>query len=129
MPASLQNEQPNLDSEDTLEEQANKIRREALLPAVSLGRYEEAYRKFNEWRTEKFPDAAPNQNMMLVYLKFLSATLAASSLWTIYSMLKRQFMASFIYLFYFYCCFYFGLVWSGLVLFRFSFLLFFKSFK
>jgi hypothetical protein len=80
--------------EGTLNEQANKIRCEALLPTISQARYEEAFRKFMDWRQENYPSDEVNENALLVYLKHLSETFAPSSLWTVYSMLKRQMLVS-----------------------------------
>ena len=81
-------------AEISLQEQAATIRREALLPTVSLVRYEEAFCKFIEWPNENHQTSLPDENMLLVYLKYKSCTLAPSSLWSLFSMLKRQFMVS-----------------------------------
>ena len=83
---------PGTDAIYSLEERANKIRSEALLPVVSQARYEEAYRKFLDWKSKLFTSNVPDENMLLVYLNQLSLSMAPSSLWTIFSMLKRQFL-------------------------------------
>jgi hypothetical protein len=80
----------------TIIERATKIRRTALLPALSAPRYDNAWGKFIEWKRNQVGELCePNEEMLLVYLDDLSDQFAANSLWTIYSMLKRQMLVSF----------------------------------
>jgi hypothetical protein len=76
----------------SLEEEADLIWREALLPAKSLARYEDVFAKFCKWQKSKYSTDEPNENMLLVNLKEKSESLMPTSLWSMYSMLKRQFL-------------------------------------
>lgn len=67
-------------------EKAN-IATEKLLPEKSRERYNFAYSKFMNWRTNHNIKSF-SENVMLAYFEELSATMKASSLWTIYSMLR-----------------------------------------
>jgi hypothetical protein len=77
----------------SIEAKASQIIRGRLLPILSQVRYQDAWAKFMEWkeRLDEKP-STPDENMLLVYLDELSNSFAPSSLWTIYSMLKRQMM-------------------------------------
>ena len=79
----------------SITERAFKVRRTALLPSVSGYRYDDAWKKFLQWKdSQTEPVSIPNEEMLLVYLDDISEQFAASSSWTIYSMLKRQFLVS-----------------------------------
>jgi hypothetical protein len=83
-----------LEESDTLEQLASKIRKEALLPAKSLARYEEAWAQFLSWKDSKYSTESMDENALLVYLDSLKDRFAPSSLWTVFSMLKRQYMVN-----------------------------------
>lgn len=75
----------------TVWDRASEIRTSALLPSVSSSRYEDAWSKFMAWKGGlQDVNADPDESMLLVYLDHLSTCFAPSSLWTTYSMLKRQ---------------------------------------
>jgi hypothetical protein len=79
-----------------IDQRASKIRKTALLPTISMDRYEEAWAKFVRWKSEHAGEVEiPTENMLLVYFDHLSKTLAASSLWTTFSMVKKQMQVSF----------------------------------
>jgi hypothetical protein len=91
MPTHAPTDQSRYHPTESLDERASKIRRTALLPSTSGPRYEEAWTKFMEWKaTVAEATSEPTQEMLLVYLDHLSDRFASSSLWTIYSMLKKQ---------------------------------------
>jgi hypothetical protein len=76
-------------------ERASKVRRTALLPSISAQRYDDAWTKFLLWKDNQTDSGSiPNEEMLLVYFDDISEQFAASSLWTIYSMLKRQMLVS-----------------------------------
>ena len=78
-------------SGESITERASKVRRLALLPSVSGARYDDAWTKFLQWKDIQIgASSVPNEEMLLVYFDELSENFASSSLWTIYSMLKRQ---------------------------------------
>lgn len=75
----------------SIQARASEIRAAALLPSLSAQRYEDAWSKFMAWR-ETLTDARdePDDNLLLVYAHHLSSSLAPTSLWTTFSMIKRQ---------------------------------------
>ena len=82
----------------TITERASKVRRIALLPSISASRYDDAWGKFLQWKDSQVDAGSiPNEEMLLVYFDEISDQFAASSLWTIYSMLKRQMLVSHFY--------------------------------
>lgn len=86
-------------AEDSIEDRATKIRRTALLPCLSSNRYEDAWTKLKEWASNQSTTSADiDENLLLVYFEHLSKSYAPSSLWTTYSMIKKQMLVSF-YLF------------------------------
>jgi hypothetical protein len=87
---------------ESLSERASKIRRTALMPSLSAPRYEDAWLKFMAWKAVVASAAEiPDEEMLLVYLDHLADRFAPSSLWTIYSMLKRQMLVSLAFFFIF----------------------------
>lgn len=58
-----------------------------LLPAISREKYEAAYRNFMEWRSQQKTKSF-SENVLMVYIEGLSNTRKASTIWSIYSMLK-----------------------------------------
>lgn len=85
-----------LQDSDNIQEKASEIRRRALLPTRSSLRYEDAWTKFLSWLSSQSSGAAslPDESAMLVYFDHLSKSFAPSSLWTVYSMIKRQMLVS-----------------------------------
>ena len=85
--------------QEPINERATKIRRTALLPSLSSPRYDEAWEKFILWKEQQTVALSiPNEEMLLVYFDFLADQYAASSLWTMYSMIKRQMLVTFYFL-------------------------------
>jgi hypothetical protein len=79
----------------TIAERASKVRRTALLPSISAPRYDDAWTKFLKWKDCQIDSGSiPNEEMLLVYFDEISEQYAASSLWTISSMLRRQMLVS-----------------------------------
>lgn len=70
-----------------------QIRKEAalyslnLLPVISKEKYEIAYNNFMKWK-KGCKTKAFSENVIMVYFEELSKTRKASTLWSIYSMLK-----------------------------------------
>jgi hypothetical protein len=91
----------DIQESSNLDKLATKIRREALLPIKSFVRYEEAWTQFLQWKDSKYPDTPMDENALIVYLDALKERFAPSSLWTVFSMLKRQFMVSFLFIFFY----------------------------
>jgi hypothetical protein len=60
---------------------------ENLLPCKSKDRYEMAYSKFMQWKSDN-NIRSYSENVMLAYFEWLSTTMKPSSLWSIYSMLR-----------------------------------------
>jgi hypothetical protein len=93
--ASMPNESGD---ETTISERATKIRQTALLPSVSAPRYDDAWCKFLQWKTQQIDESSvPNEEMLLVYFDFLSDQYASSSMWTFFSMIKKQMMVIFFF--------------------------------
>jgi hypothetical protein len=89
-----------IQSSESITERASKVRRLTLLPSVSGARYDEAWTKFLQWKDSQIgASSVPNEEMLLVYFDELSEHFAPSSLWTIYSMLKRQMLVRHVFLF------------------------------
>lgn len=58
-----------------------------LLPETSRYRYETTYQKFQEWKARNNVKSS-SENVLLVYFEELSRKYKASTLWSIFSMLK-----------------------------------------
>lgn len=58
-----------------------------LLPAKSKLQYENTYNQFNEWRTKKKAGKV-SEHVLLAYFEEKSKKVKASTLWSMYSMLK-----------------------------------------
>ena len=90
--------------QESINERATKIRRTGLFLSLSSPRYDEAWEKFILWKERQTVALSiPNEEMLLVYFDFLADQYAASSLWTMYSMIKRQMLITFYSHFFLYC--------------------------
>lgn len=63
-----------------------------LIPEKSRDRYEKELAFFNQWRERKNVRNSLNENVVLAYFSGLASSFKASSLWTKYSMLKKELM-------------------------------------
>lgn len=82
----------------SITERATKIRRVAILPSVSVVRYDDVWNKFLQWKDSQTEDhSVPNEEMLLVYFDYLSDQYTSSSMWTMYSMIKKQMLVSLVY--------------------------------
>lgn len=70
-----------------IREKAKAILRECI-PEKSRDRYNKALKDFNEW-TVRQQCPTINEDVVLVYLKFKSETLAPNSLFSVFSMLNK----------------------------------------
>lgn len=85
----ISSSESDLDIPNTPPEIRNQAKQTSadLLPAKSKKRYEEVFSKFMEWRTDNQVHSF-SETVLLAYFAKLSETLKASTLWSIYSMLR-----------------------------------------
>ena len=70
-----------------LNAEADRIIGNKLLPAKSQKRYEQVYKLFTEWQSEK-KISSFSKEILIVYFNEKAKKLKPSSLWSIYSMLR-----------------------------------------
>lgn len=89
----LSDEDCDFDEEEVIknyDEEAHLIVQEDTLPKKSTNRYMQVYNAYKKWKAENLKSLSVNEeNNLLVYFKKLLETVKPSTLWSVWSMLRK----------------------------------------